>query len=122
VVSVADFIDVEDFLNGRLGSSTSVPTTLPFTRVIRTGGPGRRTRVSDQATVSVESWASTETDAERLANDNRRIINDLQGTVVAGVNVKSVEENSSPGNLPHPTISGYRYVQSFDIHIRGELE
>jgi hypothetical protein len=121
VVSVADFIDVEAFLVTQLSASTSVPTTLPFTRVIRTGGPGRRTRVSDQATVSVESWAATEAAAERLANDNRRTINDLQGTVVAGVNVKRVEENSSPGNLPHPTIVGFRYVQSFDIHIRGEL-
>lgn len=121
MAKVASFVDVEDFLVDQLSASTSVGGSLPFTRVIRTGGPGRRTRVSDQATVSVESWASKETAAERLANTNRQALNELQGAVVGDVNVKSVEENSSPGNLPHPTIVGFRYVQSFDIHIRGVL-
>lgn len=126
MADVASFIDVEQWLVDNLGNgpvSTKPPTQRPttFTRVLVTGGPGRVNRISETVTVSIESYAATETAAQDLAQAHRSQINGWQGKAIGGAHVKTVTEDSRPGNLPHPTIPGARYVQQFSIHIRGVL-
>jgi hypothetical protein len=126
VAKVAAFVDVEDWLPVVLAGITSEiasripdPLTSEFVRVIRTGGPGRRTRVSDVATVVVEAYAETETRASDLLRECAARLADVEGTTVDGVNVKTVTEVSGPGNLPTQTVSRSRYTQTFDLHLKG---
>jgi len=128
VADVAAFVDVEAWLVATLAGlpdrvATRIPTPRPerFHRVLVTGGPGRQNRISEVVTISIESYAPTETAAQQMAQAARSAINATQGREVAGVHVKTVTEDSRPGNLPSPTVPGSRYVQSFSIHLRGVL-
>lgn len=124
MADVASFVDVEQWLVDNLTGpdiGTKPPLDRPgtFTRVLVIGGPGRANRISEIVTVSIESYAATETKAQALAQSNRDQVNQWQGKAIGGVHVKTVTEDSRPGNLPHPTIPGARYVQQFSIHLRG---
>lgn len=128
MAKVATFSDVEDWLPTVLDAAVSVPVAsrapdplvASFVRVFRSGGPGRTNRVAEVATVVVESFAATEMAAQQIAQTCRTTIAELEDTTPAvGVHVKAVTEVSSPGNLPHPTIPGSRYTQTFDIGLKG---
>lgn len=126
MVDAALFGDVEAFLVANLtatNASTEIPNPRPdvFTRVLVTGGPGRTSPVTETVTVVVESWATTEVDAQANAQATRQEINGWARTTVAGVHVKNVVEVSRPGNLPHPDIPQARYTQTFDITFRGVI-
>lgn len=127
MADVASFVDVEGWLTANLtpgcpvGTKPPTPRPSRFVRVLVLGGPGRANRISETVTVSIESYDSTETAAQQLAQANRDQINGWQGRNVGGAHIKTVTEDSRPGNLPHPTIPGARYVQQFSIHLRGTL-
>lgn len=125
MTAAASFPDVEDLLCNVLPDmlGTSVGTKVPtergrFVRVERTGGP-RHTRVSDNATVLVESWADDEYQAALLAATVRLAVAELAGKNVGGVWVYHTDEESGPANLPDPRSAQARYTQTFSIHLRG---
>lgn len=125
MAKTATFPDLEqwlcDVLNPGVPVGTAPPNPRPerFVTVLVTGGPGRTSRVSETATIVIDSYAATETAALALANTCRQQLAELEGDETAGVHVKTVVENGRPGNLPHPSIPGARYTQSLDIGIRG---
>lgn len=127
MASVATFPDVEDWLPAALTVGVPVASRVPnprppeFIRTFRTGGPGRFNRVSEVVTVVVESYATTETRAAALAQACRTALAETQGRTVLGVHVKTVTEASGIGNLPHPSIPGARYTQTFDFHLKGTV-
>lgn len=127
MAKTAAFADVEDLLPKILTVGVPVASRLPdklpneFVRVIRTGGAGRVTRVSEIATVVVEAFAKTETRALQLLRQCATKLADAEGTTVHGVNLKTVTEISGPGNLPSPTIPRSRYSQTFDLHLKGDM-
>jgi hypothetical protein len=97
-----------------------VPNPRPTTFVLvrRTGGP-KRNLVTDQAQITVESWAATCEDAADLAQSARAIMNDLPGQSIGGVLVVRVEEASGPADLPDPLSDQPRYSQTFSVALRG---
>ncbi|KQY58316.1 hypothetical protein ASD11_01220 [Aeromicrobium sp. Root495] len=126
MAKVASFADVEDLLTTILASvgtpvASRLPDELPdeFVRVIRTGGAGRVSRISELATVVVEAFAQTEADALALLRACAEALAEAEGTKVAGVLLKTVTELSGPGNLPTPSVPRSRYTQTFDLHLKG---
>lgn len=97
-----------------------VPKERPalFCTVRRGGGP-RQTLVTDAAQLDVESWAAKPNAAHDLAQIARGVINAMAGTVQSGVQVYFVHEFSGPALLPDPTSDQVRYVQSFQVSMRG---
>lgn len=126
MAKVASFVDVEEWLPKVLDPAVSAPVAsrppvpLPneFVRVIRTGGR-RVTRISEVATVVIEGFAKTETKALKLVRDCAAALTEAEGTTVQGVNLKTVTDISSPGNLPIQSIPRSRYTQTFDLHLKG---
>lgn len=128
------FPDVEDvlvaYLPGPLSAhldkevtvATKIPDErpVPCVRPLRTGGP-RRDLVTDQAQITFECWAETETEAQRLAQLTRALVHALQGTVVVPdeLVVYLVEEFSGPQNLPDPLTAVPRYSFTLLLHVRG---
>jgi hypothetical protein len=112
---VATILDDNDVPNRR-----DVPNPRPdaFTRIIRTGGP-RGSIVHDEATLAVESWATTWDDAWDLATLNRGLLHAARATVVDGVTVYRVAEVSGPGRLPDPLSAQCRVTQTFTVGLRG---
>ena len=94
------------------------PRPATFVRVIRTGGP-RRNIVTDQPTLTVESWASTCEAASDLAQRARQALHNLVGTQVDGVPIYRVDEASGPADLPDPLSDQARYSQTFSVALRG---
>lgn len=125
MAKVAEFPDIEDWLTVVLTPgvpvASKVPATRPpeFVRAFRSGGPGRSNRVSETATMVIEAYAGTETRALQILRDCSSQIAELEGTTTEGLHLKKVTESSGPGNLPHPTIPGFRYTQTFDLTVKG---
>lgn len=111
-----------DYLNGLLDPpvGTAVPNPRPptFYRIMRIGGP-RATLITDSAQILVESWADRESTAKTMAQLVRAHINALPGQSLDGHVVYKVAELAGPGNLPDLESGQCRYVQSFQIDIRG---
>lgn len=99
---------------------TRVPNPRPgrFVRIRRIGGP-RLNLVADNPQLSVESWAPTAEQAADLAQLCRGLILAMRGTTVAGVAIYRVNEFAGPAELPDPTSDQPRYVQTFEIAMRG---
>lgn len=97
-----------------------VPAARParFVLVFRTGGP-RVNVVTDSATLTIEAWASSDTESHDLAQAARAIVNSLEGDVVGGVTVYGVNEFSGPGYLPDPESDQSRYTWTTSVNIRG---
>jgi hypothetical protein len=91
-----------------------------FVFVVRTGGP-RRNIVTDQAQITVESWAETDEDAANLGQQVRGILNALPGTSIEGVPIYRVDEASGLADLPDPVSSQPRTTQTFSIAARGSV-
>lgn len=99
---------------------TQVPHPRPgrLVRIRRTGGP-RLNRVADRPQLSVECWAPTAEQAADLAQLCRGLIHAMRGTTVAGVAIYRVAELAGPAELPDPASDQPRYVQTFEIAMRG---
>ena len=122
------FGDVEaaviDYLNSVLTPPVSdrvpVVTTamLPFIVVERLGGPIVSV-VTEQATVTVESWAN----GWKTANDNARLarksVHDLAGLQINGLNFYKVTEFAGPARIVDPISSKPRVVFTVSLTVRG---
>ena len=99
---------------------TRVPNPRPaaFWR-IEVGGGNRRDLVVDNPTVTVESWAGTETQASLMARTVRAVLESLAGVVSDGAVVYRGRDFSAPANLPDPTSSQVRYTSTGSILLRG---
>lgn len=110
------------YLNGLLAQPvlTRIPDPRPatFVRVLRTGGP-RRNLVTDQAQVTVESWAASDEEAHDLAQLARAHLHELPGQTVNDALVFRVDEVSGPADLPDPISEQPRYSQTFTVALRG---
>ncbi len=94
------------------------PRPAEFVTVQRTGGP-RRNLVTDEAQITVDSWAQTPAEAHDLAQLARAYINSLPGQQVDGVAIYKSDELAGPADLPDPLSDQPRYSQSFAISARG---
>jgi hypothetical protein len=94
------------------------PRPATFVTVIRTGGP-KRNIVTDQAQITVESWAASDVAAMALAQQARGLLNALSGQSISGVPVYRVDELSGPADLPDPLSDQSRCSQSFTVALRG---
>lgn len=122
------FGDVEDavidYLNASLPEPVSdrVPektrSALPFVVVSRLGGP-RVTRVTEQATVTVEAWASTWRAAEDLVQRARRDVHDIEGQTVKGLTFYTVREFAGPARLPDPESGLPRNTFTVSLTVRA---
>lgn len=99
--------------------SSKVPMTRPtrFITVVRTGGP-RRNQVTDEAQITVDSWAETSAAAVELAEQARYTLHQASGTTVAGVQIYTVAELSGPAAMPDESGQD-RYRQNFLVPTRG---
>jgi hypothetical protein len=86
--------------------------------LVRTGGP-RRDQFTDQPTIAVDVRAPTETRAVAISNRVRALINDLQDSLLGGVQVYTVDEFSGPANAPDEPIDPVKYGQVFSIAVRS---
>jgi hypothetical protein len=93
--------------------SSRVPSTRPaeFVRLMRTGGV-RRGLVLDDAQVTVEAWAKSESRAVELAQLCRGLLPTFDP-------VYGVAEFSAPANLPDPTTAQVRYTATYRVTVRG---
>lgn len=97
-----------------------VPDPRPdrFVTIVRGGGV-RHTLVSDAATLLVECWGETPTDAHDLAQLSRALLLAMQGMVVDDVAVYRIDEVAGPQQLPDPLSEQPRYVFTLSAHLRG---
>lgn len=97
-----------------------IPKERPdrFVYVARHGGP-RQTVISDAAQLGIESFAQSATEAQTLAQLVRAVVNAMANTQQSGVQIYFVNEFSGPAELPDPVSNQARYVQSFQISMRG---
>ena len=86
--------------------------------LIRTGGV-RRDMVTDQAQISVDVRAGTNSRAMAIAQQVRALINDLWATIVGGFQIYDVNELSGPYSNPGSS-DWCRYSQTFLIQIRSK--
>ncbi|MDJ0338264.1 hypothetical protein [Cryobacterium sp. PH31-O1] len=109
----------------RYGRPVPVRTSIPsggnapeaWVKVLVTGGV-RRHETIDTATVILEAWAATETDAQDLSALVRAVfpgIADRTGRPA----VYGTTELSRPQNLPDPTSGKARYTATSSIRYRG---
>lgn len=113
---------VASFLNDTLGVETSnrVPNPRPaeFYRVQRVGGVSREI-VIDDALILVEAWASTDGEADDLAQLARAHLLAICGDHVDGVLLYRAVDASAPALLPD-TLSGQsRSTATYQVSARG---
>lgn len=89
-----------------------------FYVVRRVGGP-KRNVVTDQATLTVESWAESTEEAHDMAQLARAALNAAQGSIVLGIPIYRVDEASGPADLPDPLSGQPRYSQTFSVALRA---
>lgn len=89
-----------------------------FITVRRHGGP-RRDIVTDQAQISLESYAQTDFDARANLQQARAWVNAMRGTVRDGVSIYRIDEFSGPGDLPDPVSELPRSTMTFLVATRG---
>lgn len=133
------FADVEDDLRQHLNTTlpgfgftqTSYvkrPEKLPasFIFIHRTGGP-RRDMVTDQAQITIECYAQSkgspdESLAFRVAQFVRSLMNALEGDLLGGNQVDSVNEFSGAYNDPDPLSPNHaRFTATYQLAVRGEV-
>lgn len=87
-----------------------------------TGGPGRITRVTDQAQITFDVRDQYEHGAWELMAVTRALLFLLgDGAVLGGLMVLGVDELARPANLPDPDYSGARYRWSCYLHTRAAV-
>lgn len=103
--------------------SGSVPQDRPdtFVTVRRVGGP-RLNLVADDATLTVEAWAESDTEANTLAEQASAAIRSLRGSSLDGVAVYRITEPSGPVELPDPVSEQHRSTFTVTVALRGESQ
>lgn len=133
------FADVEDDLRNHFNTTlpgfgfaqTSYvkrPATLPdsFIYIHRTGGP-RRDMVTDNAQLTIECYGRSKASPDealafRVAQFVRSIMNALEGNLLGGNQVDSVNEFSGAYNDPDPLASTHaRFTATYQLAVRGEV-
>lgn len=89
-----------------------------FLLVRRVGGT-HHDRVVDDASLTIEAWAPTDTEAHDLCQMARAYLHDLVGTVVDGVRIYQVSEFAGPAWLPDPDSEHPRYTMTAQVQTRG---
>ncbi|WAB09063.1 tail terminator [Arthrobacter phage Chridison] len=99
-------------------ASTAVPNPRPpeFVILRRVGGV-MRDLVTDEPTILVEAWSSTETKAARLANEVRGLLHWY--TEIDGYSILGCDEISGPVNLPDGLSAQVRYTATYVVAIRS---
>lgn len=122
-----EFVNAVNAVNGYLRDVltgvrfvTTVPDPRPdrFVRAIRTGG-FRRDAVTDVARITFECWNTDKVEAERDAQTIRVALDALPGRVLSGAKVHRVSEVAGPSDSPDISTGHPRYVESFELHLRG---
>lgn len=118
VASATDAVTVA-YLNGvgAYGARTKVPTSPPdaFTRVVLTGGGGRRDHVVNDATVAVEAWAKTYAAAStQMLELDAHMLNAPEVSTV----IKNVQAFSGPVELPVPDSPYFRVTATYQVTTR----
>lgn len=100
---------------------SKVPTSRPasFVTVQRSGG-AQVNVVTDDATLTVDAWASTDEAAHDLAQLARGHILSLVGSTVDGVPVYRVQIGAAPQYFPDPESQSPRYRMTVTVAVRGE--
>ncbi len=91
---------------------------LPLFIVERLGGP-TDTVVTEQATVTVESWANSWGVAITNARLARKAVHDIAGNTINGLVFYRVQEFAGPGRLPDPVSAKPRVVFTVSLTVRG---
>lgn len=122
VIIFPDVIDaaigaVTDLVGSKLDGAPvvgRVPPTRPkrFVRLRLVGG-ARETLISRQATLTVEGYAQTETDATRLCEIVTAALVACDGAIFGGYEI------AGPADLPDPTTSQERTTATVGIRVRG---
>lgn len=122
------FGDIEDaladYLNGQLTplvydtAPKELASKLPFFVVSRIGGP-KSTVVTEDATISIESWAAGYKAAHDNAQLARQAIHQLRGQTIGGIHIIRIQEFSGPARLPAPESNKPRYVFTVSVRARG---
>lgn len=112
-------------LPGGVTLGNRIPATMvrPFVLVRRTGGAWLDARGLDSAIVDVQVWATTDEEAERLAELVRALLwkaYRAQTTVPGIGSVSLVREESAPAEIPADTEdhSIYRYQATYTVNTR----
>lgn len=100
--------------------SLNVPNPRPsaWLRVLRTGGP-RVDVVTEDAQLTIESWADSAATAEDNANRARQRLQQIRNTNVGGIPVYRVAEFSGPAYLPDPDSYQPRWTFTVALLVRG---
>lgn len=101
---------------------TRIPNPRPprFVTVQRGGGT-RRTVVSDDPILLIESWNTDSGAAHDVAQHCRALLFALEGTVLDDTPIYRVNEIAGPQELPDDTSNQPRYVFTTQIHLRGAV-
>lgn len=84
----------------------------------RSGGV-RMNLVTDEAQLTISSYAPTEEEAHDLAQYVRAFLLGMTGHTASGTTVYRVQEFSGPALLPDPTADCPRYFQQMSVAMRG---
>lgn len=98
---------------------STIPTDRPTTFVVATlTGGNLRDRVVDQAVVTVDSWAATNSAAHDLAQWCRALVIATAGRVLDGHQIYRVDEFAGPALLPDDVSDQPRYRASYQLSVR----
>lgn len=95
-----------------------VPRPVELVTVRRVGGP-IRDLVTDDARLSIETWAATVARAMDLAQLARAFVHAMRGSTVDGYAVYRVTELLGPTELPDPNSTSPRVAQTVQVAVRG---
>lgn len=91
------------------------PRPAEFGRLMRIGGP-RESFVSENALLTLEGWAATESRALAILNRGRAILAAQDGALFG------YSEPGGPNNLPDPTVPDQvRYTLIVSVRARGSV-
>lgn len=103
---------------GPISGDVPRPRPTQFTTVRDTGGH-RRDLVTDEAQLTIDSWAPNKTAAHDLAQRNRALFHALRSKVVDGTTVYRTGELGRPVRLPDDESDQERYRHTVTIALRG---
>lgn len=114
---------VTTYLADTLGVATAkrIPNPRPdqFYRVLRAGGAARDV-VIDDAAIVVEAWASTDEEADDLAQLARaHLLAIASHQLDDGTLIYGVTESAGPADLPDPLSSQSRSTATYQVRVRG---
>lgn len=97
-----------------------VPATKPprFVRLVRSGGVVDDLVVR-RAMLTVEAWAPSDKESQRLAEAVSAVLLAMPGSAYLGVPIYRVVEFSGPANSPDPASRTPRHTWTVEVSLRG---